>query len=70
VDPLGRITRFRRDPYGLPIEKLSALSREAETLVAQKRLKEAVKKYDRALKLVPEPVERYEATTWLVNPAH
>ena len=47
-------------------EKISELSKEAETLVAQRRLKEAVKKYDRALKLVPEPVERYEATTWLV----
>jgi tetratricopeptide (TPR) repeat protein len=47
-------------------EKISELSKEAETLVAQRRLKEAVKKYDRALKLVPEPVERYEATTWLL----
>ncbi len=48
------------------LEKIPVLSKEAEALVAQKRVKEAVKIYDRALKLVPEPVERYEATTWLL----
>ena len=47
-------------------ERIEALAAEGDALAAEARYEEAIKVYDHALALVPEPKNDWEASTWLL----
>jgi tetratricopeptide (TPR) repeat protein len=47
--------------------RIRELCARGDALAAQRRFEEAFEFYRDALKLVPEPVEEWEATTWILS---
>lgn len=47
-------------------QQIMALAAQGDTLAAEARYEDAIKVYDRALALVPEPKNDWEASTWLL----
>jgi len=48
-------------------EKVTSLSKEGDALAAKEKYREAITKYIAAFQILPEPVEQWEACTWLLT---
>jgi tetratricopeptide (TPR) repeat protein len=49
------------------LDRIDAICEEADLLFEDEKSEEAIAKYNEALTLLPEPIEEYEPSAWLIS---
>ena len=49
------------------LDRIDAICEEADLLFEEEKSEEAIAKYQEALTLLPEPLEEYEPSAWLIS---
>lgn len=49
------------------LDRIDAICEEADLLFEEEKSVEAIAKYNEALTLLPEPIEEYEPSAWLIS---
>lgn len=49
------------------LDRIDAICEEADLLFEEEKSEEAIAKYNEALTLLPEPIEEYEPSAWLIS---
>ena len=49
------------------LDRIDAICEEADLLFEDEKSEEAIAKYNEALTLLPDPLEEYEPSAWLIS---